>query len=208
MLHTQGRACARCGRDDADDDVTLHVHHRFYVSGRLPWSYELHQCEVLCAGCHAREHGLIRPTDGWIFVYYEDLGDLVGECEFCGTQLRHAYLVHHEGWEPIQVGTECCDQLTGSREATNRRREAERRDRFLRSTRWSSVAGALRIIKHGICFEVVLVGGDGYRVRMNGALGRKTHETAESAKGAIFDRIADGSAKRYVDLQRSRRRGK
>jgi 5-methylcytosine-specific restriction endonuclease McrA len=43
--------CALCGMGDK----TLHVHHRYYVSGRQPWDYPAHSLVSLCEGCHSAE---------------------------------------------------------------------------------------------------------------------------------------------------------
>lgn len=56
--------CAICGRNQ--EHVVLNVHHPHYEQGKLPWEYEVEDCEVLCKGCHAREHGIIEPEDWWI----------------------------------------------------------------------------------------------------------------------------------------------
>lgn len=38
--------------DCEDDKSPLHVHHRYYVSGRLPWEYPDFCFVVLCKTCH------------------------------------------------------------------------------------------------------------------------------------------------------------
>lgn len=40
--------CMECG----DTKSTLHVHHRYYVSGRLAWEYPDFCYQTLCEGCH------------------------------------------------------------------------------------------------------------------------------------------------------------
>jgi hypothetical protein len=44
--------CANCG----DTEMTLHVHHRRYVKGRMAWEYEAHEMQALCQSCHAQKH--------------------------------------------------------------------------------------------------------------------------------------------------------
>lgn len=78
IIELDGRVCVRCGRN-ASAEVILHVHHKHYVAGRKPWEYPYNQCETLCSGCHAAEHGKIRPPFGWEHIGYEDLGDVIGD---------------------------------------------------------------------------------------------------------------------------------
>lgn len=43
--------CVKCG----DKARTLHVHHKYYVTGRMPWQYPDVSLESLCEKCH--QHG-------------------------------------------------------------------------------------------------------------------------------------------------------
>ena len=43
--------CKKCG----DKKTELHVHHRHYVNGRLPWEYPDELLVTLCKNCHAEE---------------------------------------------------------------------------------------------------------------------------------------------------------
>lgn len=44
--------CRACG----DDELTLHVHHKQYVKGRLAWEYPNDELVTLCEGCHEVAH--------------------------------------------------------------------------------------------------------------------------------------------------------
>lgn len=44
--------CQECG----DDKGGLHVHHKQYISGRMPWEYASGMLVTLCDGCHAKHH--------------------------------------------------------------------------------------------------------------------------------------------------------
>lgn len=55
-LQHAGWKCEAC----TAADKTLHVHHRHYVAGRMPWEYAADELTVLCEDCHASEHG--RPA--------------------------------------------------------------------------------------------------------------------------------------------------
>jgi hypothetical protein len=68
--------CARCGLSGAEQPERLHFHHRNgsdkedNVGRMIGRGYsiehikrEIAKCEVLCDGCHAKEHGLSDPHD-------------------------------------------------------------------------------------------------------------------------------------------------
>lgn len=44
--------CQICG----DDEMTLHVHHKQYIKGRMAWEYELSNFDALCESCHNSTH--------------------------------------------------------------------------------------------------------------------------------------------------------
>ena len=48
ILNRDAFTCRLCG--DAEEE--LHVHHRWYVSGRLPWQYPRVAYLTVCAPCH------------------------------------------------------------------------------------------------------------------------------------------------------------
>jgi len=53
--------CTKCGTSK-----NLHVHHKYYVDGRMAWEYPIHHCLItLCSDCHTLEHDKVperRPT--------------------------------------------------------------------------------------------------------------------------------------------------
>jgi hypothetical protein len=51
-LESAAWACERC----MDSESTLHVHHKRYVKGRMPWEYARWELAVLCETCHEVEH--------------------------------------------------------------------------------------------------------------------------------------------------------
>lgn len=55
ILSLNDFACENC----RSGDRTLHVHHKLYRKGAMPWEYEDHELAALCENCHAAEH-LIR----------------------------------------------------------------------------------------------------------------------------------------------------
>lgn len=189
-------SCVKCKR--TPPEVVLQVHHKYYIREKPPWDYPSSSCETLCRGCHGREHGEIRPSEGWVLYDQDDLGGLHGECECCHTSLRHVFYIQHEKWEPMAVGTDCCDSLTGTTEATEHRKLLERKKRFLCSKRWKKSPSGLRfeqgkLLKIEICREDVE-----FRIHMNGVRGGKTFASEIIAKSFIFELIQSGKAKDFA----------
>jgi uncharacterized protein YuzB (UPF0349 family) len=107
-----GFKCLKCG--SREPNVILQVHHRFYKAGVEPWEYPLSDCITLCKGCHAREHNLIEPENGWTLISIEDLGGLDGICERkgCGAEIRYEHITYHPQWGYKTVGSTCVEHLT------------------------------------------------------------------------------------------------
>jgi hypothetical protein len=209
VLRLDGYACTQCGRQRADG-VRLHVHHKRYLAGHKPWEYPHDLCDTLCSGCHAAEHGIIPPKFGWEFLGYDDLGDLSGECEYCGTEIRHSFLVQHDKWGALEVGEVCCDNLTSTQLATGHleslRRHLGRRKRFVSSPRWlHEYAGVQTIKQNGIYVELVKHDG-AYRLRVYGKLGKKVFPTEVDGKAGAFDLIESGVIDEWLKKQRSKPR--
>ena len=139
VIRLDGGVCVRCSRGPSDG-VVLQVHHKQYLFGHKPWEYPYELCETLCRGCHAAEHGKIMPRFGWDQVGWDDLGDLTGKCDYCGTEIRYVFLIQHKKWHTMEVGEICCDNLTCSQVASEHmesiRRFSARRKRFVSSSRW------------------------------------------------------------------------
>lgn len=51
--------CSKCSKVQYENGVytPLHVHHKVYYSGKLPWQYENDTLITLCKECHKKEHG-------------------------------------------------------------------------------------------------------------------------------------------------------
>jgi hypothetical protein len=60
-LETLERYEWHCSECDSQTK-TLHVHHRYYISGRLPWEYPDFALVVLCAECH-EERGTVQRDE-------------------------------------------------------------------------------------------------------------------------------------------------
>lgn len=198
IIEADGFSCAVCGR--SRDEVVLQVHHKEYLRGKLPWDYPHNLCETLCSGCHAREHGIIRPGHGWDLSCEDDLGDLLGSCELCGTSIRYVFHINHKHWEPMVVGTVCCDALTGTTEASEHRKTLERQKRFIHSKRWQADPAGCCFLKQKKDLIIdILEDAEKYRIRMNGINGKKVFKTITAAKIFVFQSLETGAAQNFAD---------
>lgn len=58
ILNRDNFTCQLCG----DKKTTLHVHHKYYLEGKLPWEYKSDILITLCENCHSWIHKNI-PTN-------------------------------------------------------------------------------------------------------------------------------------------------
>lgn len=198
-----GRSCHHCGRNE--DDVILQVHHKNYIEGRKPWEYNLSDCQILCKGCHAREHTIIRPEYNWNLSHSTDLGSLVGACELCGSSLRFEYHIFHNDWhEEMVVGTVCCDYLTGTKEATEHRKHLQAFQRYL--DKWCDLENGRSIFQANkrLTFRIIKVGDQSYQVevfKLSKVIyeGKKLFSSLELAKIELYDYIKNKRFKERFD---------
>ena len=54
VMSERGGKCECCGGTDI-----LQIHHTFYISGKMPWEYDIKDMRVLCKKCHQRIHNII-----------------------------------------------------------------------------------------------------------------------------------------------------
>jgi hypothetical protein len=201
VFELDGGVCIRCGRN-LNDEKIFHVHHKEYIQGRLPWDYPYNLCETLCRGCHASAHGIIPPKTGWEFLDEEDLGDLCGTCDYCGNDIRYVFYIFHPDWETLGVGTNCCDNLTGTETASAHARLASRRARFVKSKRWKESNGIFSILQKQIEVQIHFT-PQGFRICMNEHKGKIFFPTVEDAKKAAFNVIENGKAEKYLNKKRA-----
>lgn len=197
IIESDGYVCAHCGRNSFE--VVLQVHHKNYIKGRKLWEYASEDCITLCRGCHAMEHGIIMPNFGWEYVCDEDLGDLIGECENCGNNMRYAFHIYHEKWGCIQVGRQCCDNLTHSLEASNHmeslRRFENRKRNFIKSHKWKDIGNQHSIKKN--LFEIIIEEVENaYILTIHGKKGKKRYSKLDDAKSSAFEVIENG---KFID---------
>jgi hypothetical protein len=114
----------------------------------------------------------------------DDLGDLCGECEICGTEIRYVYTIWHPNWpESFEVGCECCDRMTGL--------SMSRREVFVKSPRWKRYKSAA-YRKHKGHLVAVNRYSNGFKVMIDGKLGQQAHPSIEDAMKLAFDVIESG----------------
>lgn len=204
-----GYACTICGRTAANGAV-LQVHHKQYLPGRKPWEYPHNLCATVCKGCHAAEHGIIPPRVGWSHEGWDDLGDLSGLCEYCGTEIRYVFIVHHPKWRTMEVGEICCDNLTSTTLASNlmesQRRYLSRRRTFVASRRWQQHSTTRQsIVQRRIHIQVLWTSEGGFQLEVNGQRGKRVFSSMVEAKIHTFDLIESGALETYVKSLAKRR---
>jgi len=192
VIELDGEACVQCGKSRKNGSV-LQVHHKRYLKEKKPWDYPLDLCETLCKACHAAEHGIIRPEHGWDYVGEDDLGGLCDNCERCGTEIRYAFYIQHPHWEPMTVGTVCCDDLTGTEIASDIRKHQDRLKRFLKSKRWKNEGDDYLIRQKQIDIRIFKI-ANGYNIQMGTTKGSKEYPSIEEAKEKVFEFIESEEA--------------
>lgn len=207
VIRLDGRRCVRCSRG-RDDGVILQVHHKRYIPGRKPWEYAHAECETLCKGCHAEEHGIIMPNSGWTLLATDDLGDLNGNCELCGTALRYSYAIIHPSWGSMAVGTDCCDKLTGTTDASEYHdmmlKDRGKLKRFVSSPSWTTLpSGEQSIVRAGIAVRIRETEGRFY-IGLGPAQGKAPHDSLIDAKIKALELIDTGEAADYLEKRREK----
>ena len=195
LLELAENHCENCGRGPAQGAV-IQIHHKVYIPSRKPWEYSPDQCSVLCKGCHAKEHGLIQPTSDWEISGEDDLGGLDGICDYCGNEIRYVFFITHPKWQTMAVGTNCCDRLTRSTQATG---YLNQKKRFLISNRWRRIpddSGSVLLHK-GIRLEIISE-KNVFRITADGQRGKLTFSSEREARQALFNLLFDGTIQSYL----------
>lgn len=52
ILERDSHICQKCGKQGG----SLHVHHKLYINGKMPWEYSDNHLITLCGPCHMHEH--------------------------------------------------------------------------------------------------------------------------------------------------------
>lgn len=199
VIELDGYKCTNCGR--TNQEAILQVHHKKYIDGRKLWEYGTADCTTLCKGCHAAEHGHIKPKSGWQYVCDDDLGDLGRTCENCGTNIRYVFTIFHPKWGILEVGTLCCDNLTDTELASNKIESLKRYERrpahFKSSKKWK-YNGEVLEIRQG-AFDIQVRQKEGlYYLTIHQLTSKKAYETLNSAKAAAFRAVESGDLVEYL----------
>lgn len=214
VLERDHHTCVRCGRKYPD--VTLNVHHIEYRKGAKAWEYSTDELMTLCSGCHAEEHGKKPPTYGWEYCGMEDLGDLTGECELCGHEIRYEHSLFHKKWGYIVVGSQCAESLLNNGMASEEeelcKKKAARFRRYLNSPKWKSIRRGYKydnlddfiiLIWDNYSFYTVQINFryfKGHRAYYDNRRGKIKHRTIDDAKKAAFESITSGKMATYVEI--------
>lgn len=180
---TRDGCCRTCGRIKGSD-VVLQVHHTQYLPSSLPWESPPEHCITLCKYCHAAEHGLVRPPNGWVLGHVQELDSHTGVCDLGHHNLRFLYIVWHPKWPAsLTIGEECCEMLTSL--------PVTRRKDFIESQKWKihpemtwRVHAKFDIVVRHVC--------DGFQIEIDGVLGGMRFGSEREAKGRVFDILVSG----------------
>ncbi|GGB69319.1 hypothetical protein GCM10010833_25700 [Blastomonas aquatica] len=148
------------------------------------------------------------PKRGWTLIATDDLGDLSGQCELCRTDLRYVFAVEHPKWGAMAVGTDCCDKLTVSTEASEYQERylklVEKRKRFVISPLWKKTEAGFHTIKRGGIAAFIFPNNKNFRIGFDGVAGKVDYQTLLDAKIAIFEFIETGEAAAYLERRRKK----
>jgi len=186
-LKRVGYECERCGKKD----VILQVHHPEYVNGKKPWEYSHDFCEVLCRGCHAIEHGIILPKEGWTVLCSDLDNNEPSEpvpCANCGIDVTWHFVIYHPEWGETIVGSECAENLSLGSEVVRMKSYQRRMKTFLNSPRWSKTPRGWKIL-HKDYSALVFERNGSYKIKINDDWGTLTFKTPNEAKQRVFEVI-------------------
>ncbi|HJV26718.1 MAG TPA: hypothetical protein VJ673_13605 [Aromatoleum sp.] len=118
-------------------------------------------------------------------------------------------MVDHPHWRPMEVGTDCCDNLTSTEIASefmeSKRRHVERLKRFVSSSRWKVGPGGIHFIRHNRLSIEILPDSGKFRLRIEGRRGKRLFSEIFEARRFVFQVIESGQLNEYM-LKRSARR--
>ena len=187
--------CQRCGR--GKPEVILQVHHPTYTLGKQPWEYPIEHCEVLCRGCHAEEHGLIMPRDGWMILDSDLERNEPSDAVPCGNpkcerDVTWHVTIYHPDWGELIVGSECAENLSLGSEWKALKSYHRRMKAFIASPRWVPTPKGWRIDERSysaLVFRQHAV----FKIKISKGTEEKwfdsTFATTEAAKGEVFRMI-------------------
>lgn len=222
IFKRDGWRCIICGK--LCDEKDLQVHHLYYLKDNMPWDYPEEALISMCKGCHGKEHGHIKPTSGWEYVGFNDLGDMSGECEYCHTELRYEHILYHKKWGYLTTGEQCANNLTttdiASENEKERRRIADNQSRFIQSHKWKVYAtknGGYGHFLHQDSFKIkiwehtrdceieveynqrnIYYQNDGHGHWVKLPRGKRRFNSVTDAKAHVFRMLENGTLEKYI----------
>lgn len=184
VLKRRGYQCERC-----NSPRHLHIHHPEYAPGKDPWEYHVDFCELLCRGCHAREHDIIAPDSGWTLLYSDLEQNCPSDpipCSACKREITWHFTIYHPEWGEWVVGSECAERLSLGIEAQYLQSYQRRMDTFLNSPRWKENPPSLWITQDKIFCAIRQLSGE-IKVQIGKRNGTATYPTVNDAKRRIFE---------------------
>lgn len=142
ILELDNYRCTKCGTSYKNNPSRLNVHHKLYYPDTKPWEYEIEDVTTYCRACHLEEHDLVNDYKfGWVYIGFEDLGDLIGECEFtnCGRKIRYQHTLFHPKVGEINVGAGHADYLLDNHEASELEITEKRKKNFCKKFKQTSL---------------------------------------------------------------------
>lgn len=193
ILDADNYTCAKCHRVFKDKTYRLHVHHKTYFPDTKPWEYNLENVTTYCSSCHLEEHGKAEDYwNDWEYVGFEDLGEVIGDCEFPGCQhkIRYQHILFHPHYGEIYVGAKHADVLLRNSEASDLEKTIIRRNNFCQKFKQSD-SNLLTATWLGYTIEIKKK--EDYYYATIGNFRSETHfESLEKAQYFSFDIINRG----------------
>lgn len=200
ILELDNYTCTKCGTNYRNRPSNLHVHHKVYHEGLSPWQYDPEDVTTYCRRCHAEEHDLLEfPLFGWSYIGMDDLGDKIGECEFCGHELRYQHTIYHPNRGFMYVGATHADQLTENEEASETEKREKRKKNSLKKWKEDNGKYNLKLGRH--IFEI-LKDNNSFILKVDDYYLNEKFINLTDAKNFAFDIFVKGMVKELIsDLQ-------
>ena len=78
--------------DCADNESQLSVHHRYYVSNRMPWEYPNWCFKTLCLNCHSNRHIEHKDASNDQETFYHDVFEHMMDFLGAGDDFNESYI--------------------------------------------------------------------------------------------------------------------
>ena len=197
ILELDNYTCTKCDTCYKEEPSNLNIHHKVYYRGLRPWEYNPEDVTTYCRRCHAEEHNLLEmPKFGWEYIGMEDLGNLVGRCDYCDSQLRYQHTVYHPSVGYLYVGATCANSLTESQEAS----ELEKREKRKRSSlkKWEKGEDGMLFRNFNKNRFEIHTNGDSFTIKIDGYVLDESFLSINEAKCFAFELYVNGMINEMV----------